>query len=147
MPDQFQAAITLSQIPKSGLIYRLTFTHKSYASRGIHFIYTYMHGNRNYKFKVINGVLSWRNSEMEKYTPVSAEILTRVILLYEKQLKNGIRIWKQIEENDIQGKTFNQEDPLLYELASWMEELQGIFADTEPWREKEKWTNHQIHLN
>ena len=106
-----------------------------------------MHGKGNYKFKVINGVLSWRNSEMERYMPVSAEILTRVILLYEKQLKTGIRIWKQIEDNDIQGKTFNQEDPLLFELAAWMEELKNIFENTEPYREKEKWVADQIHLN
>ena len=84
---------------------------------------------------------------MERYMPVSAEILTRVILLYEKQLKTGIRIWKQIEDNDIQGKTFNQEDPLLFELAAWMEELNNIFENTEPYREKEKWVADQIHLN
>ncbi len=106
-----------------------------------------MHGKGNYKFKVINGVLSWRNAEMERYMPVSAEILTRVILLYEKQLKTGIRIWKQIEDNDMQGKTFNQEDPLLFELAAWMEELKNIFENTEPYREKEKWVADQIHLN
>jgi hypothetical protein len=106
-----------------------------------------MHGSRKYKFKVINGVLSWKKDEMERYMPVSAEILTRVILLYEKQFKNGIRIWKQIEENEIQGKTFNHEDPLLNELAAWMEELQGIFANTDPYREKEKWMDNQINLN
>jgi hypothetical protein len=109
----------------------------------IHFMY----GRGNYKFKVIKGVLSWKNSEMERYTPVPAEILTRVILLYEKQLKNGMRIWKQIEENDLQGKTFNQEDPLLSELVVWMEELHGIFANTEPFNEKERWVTDEYHLN
>ena len=63
-----------------------------------------MHDKGKYKFKVINGILSWKNDEMERFMPVSAEILTRVILLYEKQFKNGIRIWKQIENNDIQNK-------------------------------------------
>ncbi len=106
-----------------------------------------MHGKGNYKFKVIDGVLSWRNPEMERYMPVSAEILTRVILLYEKQMRTGIRIWKQIEDNDVQGKTFNQEDPLLFDLATWMEELKNIFENTEPYREKEKWVADQIHLN
>jgi hypothetical protein len=106
-----------------------------------------MHGSRKYKFKVINGILSWKNDEMERFMPVSAEILTRVILLYEKQFKNGIRIWKQIEENENQGNTFNQEDPLLYELATWMEELQGIFANTDPFLEKEKWFGDSFHLN
>ena len=106
-----------------------------------------MHGSRKYKFKVINGILSWKKDEMERFMPVSAEILTRVILLYEKQFKNGIRIWKQIEDNDIHGKTFNSEDPLLHELASWMEELQGIFENTDPFREKEKWMGDSFHLN
>jgi hypothetical protein len=106
-----------------------------------------MPGSRKYKFKVINGILSWKNDEMERFMPVSAEILTRVILLYEKQFKNGIRIWKQIEDNEIRGMTFNQEDPLLHELASWMEELQGIFANTDPYREVEKWMVDQFHLN
>lgn len=79
--------------------------------------------------------------------PVSSEILTRVILLYEKQFKNGIRIWKQIEENEIQGNTFNQDDPLLYEMATWMEELKGIFENTDPYREKEKWMGDPFQLN
>jgi hypothetical protein len=106
-----------------------------------------MHGRKKYKFKVINGILSWKNDEMERYMPVSAEILTRVVLLYEKQLKNGIRIWKQVEENDIQGKTFNHEDPLLNELAEWMEELQGIFANTDPHRDIERWMGDPFQLN
>ena len=106
-----------------------------------------MRGRGKYKFKVINGIISWKNDEMERFMPVSAEILTRVILLYEKQFKNGIRIWKQIEENEIQGKPINSEDPLLHELAIWMKELQGIFENTEPFREKEKWTGNQISLN
>ena len=66
----------------------------------IFYLFKIMHGNRRYKFKVINGVLSWKNDEMERFMPVSAEILTRVILLYEKEFKNGIRIWKDIEENN-----------------------------------------------
>ena len=106
-----------------------------------------MRGRGKYKFKVINGIISWKNDEMERFMPVSAEILTRVILLYEKQFKNGIRIWKQIEENEIQGKPINSEDPLLHELAIWMKDRQGIFENTEPFREKEKWTENQISLN
>ena len=51
-----------------------------------------MNGKGRYKFKVINGILSWKNAEMERYMPVSAEILTRVVLLYEKEIKNGLDI-------------------------------------------------------
>lgn len=103
-----------------------------------------MNGKGNFKFKVINGILSWKNDEMERFMPVSAEILTRVILLYEKQFKNGIRIWKQVEE---QNSPFASDDPLFVELSEWMEQLQGIFENTEPFRDKEKWLGHQINLN
>jgi hypothetical protein len=106
-----------------------------------------MHGKSGYKFKVINGILSWKNDEMEKFMPVSSEILTRVILLYEKEFKNGIRIWKQIEENKNREMTINPDDSLYQELSTWMEQLKGIFANTEPIREKEKWTDDQIYLN
>jgi hypothetical protein len=107
----------------------------------------HMHGKGRYKFKVINGILSWKNDEMERFMPVSAEILTRVILLYEKEFKNGIRIWKQIEDNKNQGIPVNSQDPLFRELSTWMEQLQGIFSNTEPFREKEKWMDDPIHLN
>ncbi|HEY2348560.1 MAG TPA: hypothetical protein VGH64_06070 [Puia sp.] len=103
-----------------------------------------MNGKGNYKFKVINGILSWKNDEMERYMPVSAEILTRVILLYEKQFKNGIRIWKLLEDQE---QTAYSEGPLFHELADWMDQLQGIFDNTEPFREKEKWMGNQINLN
>jgi hypothetical protein len=103
-----------------------------------------MNGKGNYKFKVINGILSWKNDEMERYMPVSAEILTRVILLYEKQFKNGIRIWKQLEDQE---QSSHSEAPLFHELADWMDQLQGIFDNTEPFREKEKWMGNQINLN
>jgi hypothetical protein len=106
-----------------------------------------MRGKGKYKFKVINGVLSWKNDEMERFMPVSAEILTRVILLYEKEFKNGIRIWKQLAENENMEIINMQEDPLLHELATWMEQLQAIFSNTEPIREKENWMDNQIHLN
>jgi hypothetical protein len=106
-----------------------------------------MHGKGRYKFKVINGILSWKNDEMERFMPVSAEILTRVILLYEKEFKNGIRIWKQLEENDNRGLSVNNGDSVFQELAAWMEQLQGIFENTEPFREKGKWMDDQIHLN
>jgi len=103
-----------------------------------------MNGKGHYKFKVINGILSWKNDEMERYMPVSAEILTRVILLYEKQLKNGIRIWKQLEDEEPEAISTG---PLFDELSDWMDQLQGIFDNTEPFREKEKWMGNQIHLN
>ncbi|HEY2648155.1 MAG TPA: hypothetical protein VGI38_03145 [Puia sp.] len=103
-----------------------------------------MNGKGNYKFKVINGILSWKNDEMERYMPVSAEILTRVILLYEKQFKNGIRIWKILEGEE---QAAHSESPLFHELADWMDQLQGIFDNTEPFREKEKWMGNQINLN
>jgi hypothetical protein len=106
-----------------------------------------MYGKGKYKFKVINGVLSWKNDEMERFMPVSAEILTRVVLLYEKQFKNGIRIWKQLEEKENREITIKTEDPDFRELAVWMEELQAIFANTEPFREKEKWMDGPMHLN
>jgi hypothetical protein len=120
---------------------------KSYAIPWHFFIQFYMHGKGKYKFKVINGILSWKNDEMERFMPVSAEILTRVILLYEKQLKTGIRIWKQVEENENQGIVLNTEDLLYQDLASWMEQLQEIFANTEPFREKGKWADGPVHLN
>ena len=106
-----------------------------------------MYGKGKYKFKLINGVLSWKNDEMERFMPVSAEILTRVVLLYEKQFKNGIRIWKQLEEKKNKEITIKAEDPDFQELAAWMEQLQAIFANTEPFREKEKWMNGPVHLN
>lgn len=107
----------------------------------------YMQDKWKYKFKVINGILSWKNDEMERFMPVSAEILTRVILLYEKEFSNGIRIWKLLEENENIGGTVNSEDPFYQELATWMEKLQAIFANTEPYREKEKWLDGPVHLN
>lgn len=106
-----------------------------------------MRGKGSYKFKVINGILSWKNDEMERFMPVSSEILTRVILLYEKEFKNGLRIWQQIEENPNSEITISREDPLYQELTTWMEQLKGIFANTEPLREKEKWIDDQIYLN
>ena len=106
-----------------------------------------MNGKGKYKFKVINGILSWKNDEMERYMPVSAEILTRVILLYEKQFKNGIRIWKQMEQQENPEPVVYSENPLFHELADWMDELQGIFENTDPFREKEKWIENQINLN
>jgi len=106
-----------------------------------------MRGKGRYKFKVIDGVLSWKNNEMERFVPVSAEILTRVILLYEKEFRNGIRIWKYLEENKDTENTLNTDNPMFQELGIWMEQLQGIFSDTDPWREKEKWSTDFQHLN
>jgi len=106
-----------------------------------------MNGKGQYKFKVINGILSWKNDEMERYMPVSPEILTRVILLYEKQFKNGIRIWKQMEQQENLELSVCSGDPLFIELSGWMDELQGIFENTEPFREKEKCIENQINLN
>jgi hypothetical protein len=84
---------------------------------------------------------------MERFMPVSAEILTRVILLYEKQFKNGIRIWKQMEQQENLELTAYSLDPLFHELADWMDQLQGIFENTDPFRDKEKWMENQINLN
>ena len=106
-----------------------------------------MNSKGKYKFKVISGILSWKNDEMDRFMPVSAEILTRVILLYEKQFINGIRIWKQLEEKENSASTSSAPDPVYLELADWMEQLQGIFEDTEPFREKDKWVENQINLN
>jgi hypothetical protein len=106
-----------------------------------------MRSKGEYKFKVIDGLLSWKNDEMERFMPVSAEVLTRVILLYEKEFKSGIRIWKQLMENENQEMTARMDDPIFHELATWMEQLQGIFSNTEPFREKEKRMDRQIHLN
>lgn len=79
--------------------------------------------------------------------PVSAEILTRVILLYEKQFKNGIRIWKLMEQQENLELIAYPSEPLFHELAEWMDQLQGIFENTDPFREKEKWIENQINLN
>jgi len=106
-----------------------------------------MHGKGRYKFKVINGILSWKNEEMERFMPVSAEILTRVILLYEKEFKNGVRIWKKLKENNDLIKPGITEELLMQELADWMEQIQTIFANTEPFREKVKWIDDPIQLN
>lgn len=106
-----------------------------------------MQGKGRYKFKVINGILSWKNDEMERFMPVSAEILTRVILLYEKEFKNGLRIWEQMQDPGSSDTPIKWEDPLFLELAEWMSQLQGIFSNTEPFREKEKWITDHINLN
>jgi hypothetical protein len=106
-----------------------------------------MRSNRKYKFKVIDGILSWKNDEMERFVPVSAEILTRVILHYEKEFKNGIRIWKHLTENESGSQFVNTTDPFVLELANWMEQLHGLFENTEPPREREKLLEKQIHLN
>ncbi len=106
-----------------------------------------MHGKGRYKFKVINGILSWKNEEMERFIPVSAEILTRVILLYEKEFKNGIRIWKQLRDTKNSAKAGFREDLLMQDLAEWMEQIQTIFANMEPIREKVKWMDDPIQLN
>ena len=106
-----------------------------------------MHGKGRYKFKVINGILSWKNEEMERFMPVSAEILTRVILLYEKEFKNGIRIWKQLKDKEESIQPDISEDLQMQELADWMEQLQTIFTNTEPFREKVKWIEDPFQLN
>jgi hypothetical protein len=106
-----------------------------------------MHGKGRYKFKVINGILSWKNEEMERFMPVSAEILTRVILLYEKEFKNGIRIWKQLKDKEESVQPDISEDLQMQELADWMEQLQTIFTNTEPFREKVKWIEDPFQLN
>ena len=77
--------------------------------------------------------------------PVSAEILTRVILLYEKEFKNGVRIWNLL--NDKESAKNPGKDLHMQELAEWMEQIQTIFADTEPFREKVKWMEDPIQLN
>lgn len=100
-----------------------------------------------FKFKVIDGVLSWKNKEMESFKPVSAEVLTRVILLYEKEFKNGIRIWKQLTENEVSSKEIRMNDLFIQELAEWMDHLHGIFENTEPYREKTQLAGLQINLN
>jgi hypothetical protein len=106
-----------------------------------------MQGKGKHKFKVINGILSWRNEEMERFVPVPPEILTRVILLYENQFKEGIKIRELMEEQEKQGMKYNSEDSLYRELFTWMKELRGIFANIESPREKEKWMDKEINLN
>jgi len=106
-----------------------------------------MRSKGRYKFKVINGVLSWKNEEMEKFMPISAEILTRVIMLYENEFKHGIHMWNKIKEKDSSENPADVKDPVMQELAQWMEQLQAIFSDTEPLREKVRWIDDQFHLN
>lgn len=105
-----------------------------------------MQGKGRYKFKVINGILSWKNEEMERFVPISPEILTRVILLYEKEFKNGINVWNKIKK-ETSVKSDNTDDPLMQELANWMEQLQAIFSNMEPFREKVKWIDDPVQLN
>ena len=106
-----------------------------------------MRGKGRYKFKVINGVLSWKNEEMEKFMPISAEILTRVIMLYEKEFMHGIHVWNKIKEKESPENPVGIGNPLMQELARWMEQLQAIFINTEPLREKERWMDDPVHLN
>jgi len=106
-----------------------------------------MHGKKGYKFKLINGILSWKNEQMDRFMPVSSEVLTRVILLYEKEFKNGIRIWNELKEKDQPKKPSENDVLLMQELAAWMEQLQTIFNNTDPFREKVKWMDDPIHLN
>lgn len=107
-----------------------------------------MNGKGSYKFKVINGKLSWKSPEMERYMPVSAEILTRVIMLYEKEIKNGLDLWNEIEEEQKNTISEVHMSQLYEQLVNWMEQLKGIFSDTEPFREKGKWGgDHYIHPN
>jgi len=109
-----------------------------------------MNGNGKYKFKVIDGILSWRKSEMERFVPVSPEVLTRVILLYEKQMKNGLQLWQDIEAEQKNLASENNLLELYQQLVSWMENLHGVFGDTEPSKEKEKerWVEEiPINLN
>jgi len=79
--------------------------------------------------------------------PISPEILTRVILLYEREFKNGIQVWKKIKEKESTERNAGSDDPLMQELARWMEQLQAIFANTEPFREKVKWMDDPVQLN
>ena len=102
-----------------------------------------MYGKSRYKFKVINGVLSWKNEEMERFMPLSAEILTRVILLYERELNNGIHIWKRMEEAE--GPV--DSDLHFAELTAWLDSLRGIFANIDPQKEKDNWFEDNIYLN
>lgn len=95
---------------------------------------------------MINGILSWKNDEMERFMPISPEILTRVILLYEKEFKNGINVWNKIKK-ETSVKSENSDDPLMQELANWMEQLQAIFSNMEPFREKVKWIEDPVQLN
>lgn len=107
-----------------------------------------MNSKGRYKFKVINGILSWKNAEMERYMPVSAEILTRVILLYEKEIKNGLDLWSEIESEQKHTVSDVHMSQLYEQLVDWMEHLKGIFGDTDPFREKDKWSgDRHIHLN
>ncbi len=106
-----------------------------------------MRGKGRYKFKVINGVLSWKNEEMDKFMPISAEILTRVIMLYENEFKHGIHVWNKIKEKEHSENPADLKDPLMQELAGWMEQLQAIFSNTEPFREKLSWMDDRVHLN
>jgi hypothetical protein len=85
---------------------------------------------------------------MENYTPVSPEILTRVILLYEKEIQSGLDLWNEIEKTQKHPISDRQMSSLYEELVHWMEHLKGIFSDTDPFREKDRWNGDcQINLN
>jgi len=101
---------------------------------------------KRYKFKLINGILSWKNDEMDRYMPVSPEILSRVILLYEKDMKDGIEMWKKWKAS-CKNNPASDNDPMFSEFSKWMESQSGIFGNIEPFRERTKWMDDQMHLN
>jgi len=103
------------------------------------------HGNR-YKFKLINGILSWKNDEMDRFMPVSPEILSRVILLYENEMKDGLEMWKKWKSSSGDDPVPDTEQ-LFSEFSKWMDSLSSIFGNIEPFRERTKWMDDHMHLN
>jgi hypothetical protein len=91
-----------------------------------------MNSKGRYKFKVIKGILCWKSNEMDRFMPLSAEILTRVLMLYEKEIKNGLDLWNAIEVEQKEMMSPVNLSELYKELINWMENLKSIFGNAEP---------------
>ncbi len=107
-----------------------------------------MNGKGDYKFRVMKGVLCWKSNEMERFMPVSAEILTRVLMLYEKEIKNGLDLWNAIEAEQKELISPAHLTGLYQELIEWMESLKTFFGNTETFNKKNALSEEfEINLN
>jgi hypothetical protein len=106
-----------------------------------------MNGRGRYKFKVIKGILCWKSPEMDRFMPLSAEILTRVLMLYEKEIKNGLDLWNAIEIEQKEMISPRNLSELYGELVHWMENLKSIFGNAEPFDGGHGVLNEDFHIN
>jgi hypothetical protein len=52
-------------------------------------------------------------------------------------------VWNKIKEKESLENAADIKEPLMQELAHWMEQLQAIFSNTDSFREKVKWMTTQ----